>query len=89
MDVDAEDLRDVVTRLHRVQGQVDGLAAMIEDGRDCRDVARQFAAAARALERAGARYLVANLAACLRDEDAAAAEGYDAEELQRLFLQLA
>jgi hypothetical protein len=28
-------------------------------------------------------------AACLRDEDAAAAEGLDAEELQRLFLQLA
>ena len=89
MDVDAEELREVVTRLHRVQGQVDGLAAMIEAGRDCRDVARQFAAATRALERAGARYLVANLAACLRDEDAAAAEGYDAEELQRLFLQLA
>ena len=89
MDVDAEELREVVTRLHRVQGQVDGLAAMVEEGRDCRDVARQFAAATRALERAGARYLVANLAACLRDEDAAAAEGYDAEELQRLFLHLA
>ena len=89
MNVDAEELREVVLRLHRVQGQVDGLAVMIEDGRDCRDVARQFAAATRALERAGARYLVANLAACLRDEDAAAAEGFDAEELQRLFLHLA
>ena len=61
---------------------------MIEDGRDCREVARQFAAATRALERAGARYLVAHLAACLRDEGAAAAEGHDAEELQRLFLHL-
>jgi len=89
VDVDAEELREVVTRLHRVQGQVDGLAAMVEEGRDCRDVARQFAAATRALDRAGARYLVANLAACLRDEDAAAAEGFDAEELQRLFLHLA
>ena len=89
MNVDAAELREVVNRLHRVQGQVDGLATMIEDGRDCRDVVRQFAAATHALERAGARYLVANLTACLRDEEAAAAEGYDPEELQRLFLQLA
>ena len=62
---------------------------MIDEGRDCREVVRQFSAATRALERAGARFLVANLAACLRDEEAAAAEGYDPEELQRLFLQLA
>jgi DNA-binding FrmR family transcriptional regulator len=89
MDVDPGDLREVVNRLHRVLGQVDGLATMIEEGRDCRDVVRQFAAATHALERAGARYLVANLTACLRDEEAAAAEGYDPEELQRLFLQLA
>jgi DNA-binding FrmR family transcriptional regulator len=89
VEVDAGALREVVTRLHRVKGQVEGLAAMIEEDRDCRDVARQFAAATRALERAGARYMVANLAACLRDEEAAAAEGYDAEELQRLFMHLA
>lgn len=89
MNVDAAELREVVNRLHRVQGQADGLATMIEDGRDCRDVVRQFAAATRALERAGVRYLVANLTACLRDEEAAAAEGYDPEELQQLFLQLA
>lgn len=89
MNVDPSEMRDVVNRLHRVQGQVDGLATMIDEGRDCREVVRQFSAATRALERAGARFLVANLAACLRDEEAAAAEGYDPEELQRLFLQLA
>jgi|GEM_PF-2641838 len=50
MNVDAAELREVVNRLHRVQGQVDGLSTMIEDGRDCRDVVRQFAAAIRALE---------------------------------------
>jgi DNA-binding FrmR family transcriptional regulator len=48
-----------------------------------------MAAATRALERAGVQFLVANLTACLRDEDAAKAEGLDPEELQRLFLQLA
>ena len=86
MNVDATELREVVNRLHRVQGRVDGLGTMIEDGRDCRDVVRQFAAARRALERAGAHATVANLA-CLRDEEAAAAER--PEELRRLFLQLA
>jgi DNA-binding FrmR family transcriptional regulator len=89
MEIDREAQRDVVLRLHRARGQLDGLAAMIEEGRDCRDVVKQFAAAERALERAGARYLVANLTACLRDEEGAAAEGYDVEELQKLFLQLA
>ena len=57
---------------------------MIEEGQGCRDVARQLSAASKALERAGAQYLVANLAACLRDEEAARAEGYTADEIQKL-----
>ena len=89
MDVAETEIHAVVNRLHRVQGQIAGIEKMLEEGRDCRDVARQMAAATRALERAGVQFLVANLTACLRDEDAAAAEGLDAEELQRLFLQLA
>lgn len=89
MDIADDEIRSVVNRLHRVQGQIAGIEKMLEDGRDCRDVARQMAAATRALERAGVRFLVANLTACLRDEEAAAAEGLDADELQRLFLQLA
>ena len=89
MDVAETEIHAVVNRLHRVQGQIAGIEKMLEEGRDCRDVARQMAAATRALERAGVQCLVANLTACLRDEDAAAAEGLDAEELQRLFLQLA
>ena len=89
MEIAETEVRSVVNRLHRVRGQIEGIEKMLDDGRDCRDVARQMAAATRALERAGVQFLVANLTACLRDEDAAKAEGLDPDELQRLFLQLA
>ena len=45
--------KDVLTRLRRVQGQIAGIIAMIEDGRDCVDVVTQLSAASRALDRAG------------------------------------
>jgi DNA-binding FrmR family transcriptional regulator len=89
MDIDDDDVREVLHRLHRVQGQVGAIARMIEEGRGCREVARQLAAAERALERASARYLVANLTACLRDEPAAEAEGYSVEQIERLLVDLA
>jgi DNA-binding FrmR family transcriptional regulator len=88
MDIAQEEARAVIARLHRVQGQLAGVARMIEAGEGCRDVARQLAAASRALERASARYLVANLTACLRDEETAGAEGYTADEIQELFVRL-
>ena len=89
MDITQDETHAVVARLHRVQGQLAGVARMIEEGQGCRDVARQMSAASKALERASAQYLVANLTACLRDEEAAKAEGYTPEEIQKLFLQLA
>lgn len=89
MEITQDETHAVVARLHRVQGQLAGVARMIEEGQGCRDVARQMAAATKALERASAQYLVANLTACLRDEEAAKAEGYTPDEIQKLFLQLA
>jgi DNA-binding FrmR family transcriptional regulator len=89
VDITAEETNAVVARLHRVQGQLAGVARMIEEGQGCREVARQLSAASTALERASAQYLVANLTACLRDEEAARAEGYTADDIQKLFVQLA
>ena len=89
MDITTEETHAIVARLHRVQGQLSGIARMIDEGQGCRDVARQLSAASKALERASAQYLVANLTACLRDEEAARAEGYTADEIQKLIVQLA
>jgi len=79
---------DARRRLRRIQGQVAGILAMIEEGRSCRDVIQQIAAASRALDRAGLKLLVSQLQYCLEDEEAAKAEGYDPAEVERLFLML-
>lgn len=76
----------VLNRLRRVQGQLGGVIAMIEDGRDCKDVVTQVAAASRALDRAGFKIITANLRECLADPDN---EGADLETLEKLFLTLA
>ncbi|MFF5263847.1 metal-sensitive transcriptional regulator [Actinomadura viridis] len=85
----ADELKSVVNRLRRAQGQIAGVIKMIEEGRDCEDVVTQLAAAARALDRAGFAIIATGLQHCLTD---AAADG-DREEmrarLEKLFLSLA
>lgn len=79
---------DACNRLRRIQGQVGGILAMIEEGRDCREVIQQIAAASRALDRVGAKLLVSQLQLCLGDETAIADAGDATAELERLFLTL-
>ncbi len=45
----------VLNRLRRAQGQLAGVIAMTETGRDCPDMVTQLAAVSRALDRAGSR----------------------------------
>ena len=75
-------------RLRRVEGQVGGIVAMIEEGRSCQEVIQQIAAASKALDRVGCKLLVSQLQYCLEDEEAARAEGYDLADMERLFLIL-
>ncbi len=88
MSPDENVVADARRRLRRIQGQVAGILAMIDEGRSCRDVIQQIAAASRALDRAGLKLLVSQLQYCLEDEEAAKAEGYDPAEVERLFLML-
>ncbi len=88
MSPDENVVADARRRLRRIQGQVTGILAMIDEGRSCRDVIQQIAAASRALDRAGLKLLVSQLQYCLEDEEAAKAEGYDPAEVERLFLML-
>ena len=53
MKIDERAVGPVLNRLRRAQGQLAGVIAMIEDGRDCQDVVTQLAAVSRALDRAG------------------------------------
>ena len=88
MQLDDTERDELIRRLHRVGGQIGGIAKMLEESRECRDVATQFAAATQALRRAGYQFVSQTLAHCLADPDAAEQEGYSPAELERLFLRL-
>jgi DNA-binding FrmR family transcriptional regulator len=74
----------VLNRLRRAHGQLAGVIAMIEDGRECSDVVTQLAAVSRAIDRAGFKIVASNMRQCLSGESA-----LTEDELERLFLTLA
>ena len=85
MTTDAGDERAaILNRLRRAQGQLAGVIAMVEEGRDCREVVTQLAAVSRALDRAGFKIVANNMRQCLAGESA-----LTTDELERLFLALA
>jgi DNA-binding FrmR family transcriptional regulator len=86
MKVDAQAAGAVLTRLRRAQGQLAGVIAMIENGRDCVDVVMQLAAVSRALDRAGFKIVASGMRQCLSgDGDSPMTE----EQMEKLFLTLA
>ena len=89
MEIDTDVIGELQRRLRRVEGQVRGIQNMLAEGRECRDVVTQVAAASRALEQVGFRLLAAGLTSCLEDPEQAEAEGYPIAEVERLFLKLA
>ena len=74
----------IVNRLRRIEGQVRGLAQMIENDRYCIDVLTQMQAVKAALGRAESEILKRHAACCVSE---AIASG-DAEEQQRKFAEL-
>lgn len=84
--MDEKASKDVLNRLRRARGQLDGVIRMVEDGRDCRDVVTQLAAASSALDRAGYKVIAASMRECLAE---GAEGGLTEPELEKLFLSLA
>lgn len=89
MHTEADTTRDVTNRLLRAEGQLRGVIAMLESGRDCADIVVQLAAASRALDRAGFRLLAGQLQQCLTDSPSPADREVDLQQLEKLFLSLA
>ena len=89
MELPEEVVDDLRKRLRRIAGQVQGVERMLEEGRECRDVVTQISAANRALEQAGFRLVTAGLTYCLSNPEAAEADGYPIEEVEKLFMRLA
>ncbi|HZM55469.1 MAG TPA: metal-sensitive transcriptional regulator [Acidimicrobiales bacterium] len=89
MELPEDAVDDVRMRLRRVAGQVQGIERMLEEGRECRDVVAQLSAATKALEQAGFKLVASGLAVCLQHPEEAAADGYDIDDVQRMFMKLA
>ena len=83
--IDPVELAATLKRLKRVQGQIGGIVTMIEQGRDCREIVTQVAAASKALDRAGFAIIATGLRECLLSEESE----YDAAQMEKLFLSLA
>jgi DNA-binding FrmR family transcriptional regulator len=87
MQVQEEAVGDVVKRLRRAEGQIRGVIAMLESGRDCADVVTQLAAVSRALDRAGFKIIASGLQQCLAGEGED--QTVDLAKMEKLFLSLA
>ncbi|MEU7291668.1 metal-sensitive transcriptional regulator [Streptomyces exfoliatus] len=93
LDLAGAELKAVLNRLRRAQGQIAGVIRMIEEGRDCEEVVTQLAAASRALDRAGFAIIATGLQQCLTGIEEGHENGEDRDamraRLEKLFLSLA
>ncbi|WP_343601149.1 metal-sensitive transcriptional regulator [Mycobacterium sp.] len=84
------DVEATLLRLRRAHGQLGGVIAMIEQGRNCGDVVTQLAAVSRALDRAGFTIIASALRNRLDRSGGSAGEPLPTiGELEKLFLSLA
>ncbi len=87
MKIGEEAAGPVLNRLCRAHGQLAGVIAMIESGRDCQDVVTQLAAVSRALDRAGFKIVMGGgMRQCLA---AGARAEMTQEQMEKLFMTLA
>jgi DNA-binding FrmR family transcriptional regulator len=89
MQVEESISQEVVNRLRRAQGQIGGIIAMIEDGRNCTDIVTQLAAASRAIDRAGFKIVASGMRQCQGAELRGEEPSMTQEQVEKLFLALA
>lgn len=80
---------DLAKRLRRIEGQVRGIQQMLTENRECREVVAQVSAASKALDQVGFKLLATGLSHCLANPKAATANGFNLEEVEKLFMKLA
>ena len=89
MKIEQDVLDNLQRRLARIEGQVRAARTMLTEGRECRDIITQVSAASTALHQVGFRLLSAGLQQCMNDPKQAKRDGFDLEEVEKLFLKLA
>lgn len=73
---------NVGRRVARAEGQLRGVQAMLDEGRDCREIVGQMRAAERALQRARVHLLAAGMRYCAQHPD----REVDIDELEALLV---
>jgi DNA-binding FrmR family transcriptional regulator len=89
VQMDQESSAAVVARLKRARGQIEGVIAMVEAGRDCTDIVTQLSAASKAVDRAAFTVVSCGLTACIEAESRGEQPPLARERLEKLFLSLA
>jgi CsoR family transcriptional regulator, copper-sensing transcriptional repressor len=63
--MDPTSKKDLLRRVHRIEGQARGVARMIEDGRDCQEILQQLAAVRSAAHQATVALVRSYTAECM------------------------
>lgn len=88
MDSHAHEVKKIVNRLRRAQGQLAAVVAMVESGRDCRDVVTQLSAASSALDKAGFAIIATAMRECVMSDGDDTDGKPSVDDLEKLFLSL-
>ncbi|GIP34909.1 metal-sensitive transcriptional regulator [Paenibacillus sp. J2TS4] len=75
----------VMRRLKRMEGQIRGIAKMMEEGKDCKEVVAQLSAVRSAADKAMAYIVAVNLEQCIVEEKA---QGQDTGRLVKEAVEL-
>jgi DNA-binding FrmR family transcriptional regulator len=60
-----EESRNIITRLRRIEGQVQGLQRMVDSGRDCEEILTQIMAVRSSLDHVGLLVMEMHIDRCL------------------------
>ena len=74
------DKRRLLNALGRIEGQVRGIKAMVDDERECAQIIQQVSAVRSALDMLGVRLVADSLRACVEEHDLPAADRVRIEE---------
>ena len=61
--------KNIINRMKRAEGQMRGILAMMEDGKDCSDVVTQSSAVRSSIDRAMGIIVAETLVACVNDQE--------------------
>ncbi len=83
------DMKPVINRLRRAQGQLGAVISMVEQGMDCGWVATPHSAVSRARDKAGFAIIATAMKECIAEDGKPAKDGdVSVEDLEKLFLSL-